>query len=111
MLVLLADQQSSHRSAPRMLCRAQPGVDVLGEASEMTGLLFAVDSTRPDVVVLDSHAVQAKLGLLWDLLHPLDDPPSIVGMSGREQSRKPGTKRAGNRPPQAPTDFERRFHA
>jgi len=51
--VLLADDQSKVRSALRLVLEQQPGVHILGEAVDTTGLLDWVKTARPDLVLLD----------------------------------------------------------
>lgn len=53
MRVLLADSQKQVRSALQALLKLQPGVSVVGEAGEATGLVAQLYQTRPDLVLLD----------------------------------------------------------
>ena len=53
MRVLLADDQAKVRSALRLVLEQQPGVHILGEAVDATGLLDWVKTARPDLVLLD----------------------------------------------------------
>jgi DNA-binding NarL/FixJ family response regulator len=53
MRILLADEQTRVRSAMQILLCQEPGVCVVGEASEGKELLAQVRATRPDLVLLD----------------------------------------------------------
>jgi len=53
MRVLLADDQSKVRSALRLLLEQRPGVQILGEAVDATGLLDWMKAACPDLVLLD----------------------------------------------------------
>lgn len=53
MRVLLADDQAKVRSALRVLLGQQPGIEILGEAVDTTGLIDWVNAACPDVVLLD----------------------------------------------------------
>jgi DNA-binding NarL/FixJ family response regulator len=53
MRVLLADDQAKVRSALRLVLEQQPGVSILGEAVDITGLLDWVKAACPDLVLLD----------------------------------------------------------
>lgn len=53
MRVILADDQAKVRSALRLLLEQQPGIDILGEAVDTTGLLDWAKAVCPDLVLLD----------------------------------------------------------
>ena len=53
MRVLLADGQSRVRSALRLLLDQHPGIHILGEAMDATGLADWIKAARPDLVLLD----------------------------------------------------------
>ena len=53
MRVLLADDQSKVRSALRLVLEQQPGIHILGEAVDTTGLLDWMKAACPDLVLLD----------------------------------------------------------
>lgn len=81
MRVLLADDEQSVRSAFRLLLEQEPGVRVVGEVSDASSLIAALEATGPDVVILD-----------WDLPGfeptgcPLRDghpPYKVIATSGR----------------------------
>lgn len=53
--VVLADDHPVVRAGLRMLLQAQPGLDVVAEASDVSQALEATATHHPDVLVLDLH--------------------------------------------------------
>jgi two-component system invasion response regulator UvrY len=53
MRILLADKRPRTRFALRALLRHRPGFEVVSEAEDVQGLLVQVETTSPDLVVLD----------------------------------------------------------
>ncbi|MGD8472659.1 MAG: response regulator transcription factor [Anaerolineae bacterium] len=53
MLVLLADGRARVRSALRLLLEQQPGIQILGEAVDATGVFDWIRAACPDVILLD----------------------------------------------------------
>ncbi len=53
MRILLADDQTRVRFALRVLLERQPGLAVVGEATNSRDLLDQINATRPDTVLLD----------------------------------------------------------
>jgi len=51
--VVLADDQALVRAGFRMILRAEPGIEVVGEAGNGLEALAMVDEHRPDVVLMD----------------------------------------------------------
>jgi DNA-binding NarL/FixJ family response regulator len=51
--VLLADDQTNVRSALHRLLKHEPGVNVVGEASEAKELVSQVRTVHPDLVLID----------------------------------------------------------
>ncbi|ALA66508.1 response regulator [Corynebacterium lactis] len=51
--VVLADDEELMRNGIRMLIEADPGIDVVGEASNGKEALAVVEELRPDVVLMD----------------------------------------------------------
>ena len=51
--VLLVDDQSLVRTGFRMILRDEPGIEVVGEASDGRAAVEAVGRLRPDVVIMD----------------------------------------------------------
>ncbi len=72
--VLLAAGQPDLRLSIELLLTIEPGVVIVGEASEAAGLRALIQSTRPDVVILD-----------WEL--PGEDVDGIIAEAKDEQSQ------------------------
>lgn len=70
--ILLADDQSKVRSALRLLVEQEPGLIIVGEATEAENLLAQVEATQPDLVLLD-----------WELPGLQTDDPSTDSGQGR----------------------------
>ncbi len=54
MRVLIADDRPRSRQGLRALLATQPGIEVIGEAGDGHGILELVETTNPDVVVMDA---------------------------------------------------------
>lgn len=88
MRIVIADQEPSTRSAIGMLLRAQPDMDLVGEATDLVDLLSQIKGTEPDLVILDWDVLGQRIDVLLDLLSLFDSPPTIVGLSVHEESRQ-----------------------
>ena len=51
--VLLVDDQAMVRAGFRLFLDAEPDIEVVGEAEDGAGAITAVESMRPDVVLMD----------------------------------------------------------
>jgi len=87
MRVLLADDQSKVRSALRLVLEQQPGIHVLGEAVDTTGLLGWVKATRPDLVLLDWELPGLEANSLLPTLRQLCPHLKVIALSGRPEAR------------------------
>jgi DNA-binding NarL/FixJ family response regulator len=70
MRILLADNQARVRFALRALLDQQPGLTVVGEASEVGDTLLQVKTVQPDLVLLD-----------WDLRGSWNNLHLLVGVT------------------------------
>ena len=86
--VLLADDQSKVRSALRLLLEQQPGIHILGEAVDSTGLLDWVKVTCPDVVLLDWELPGLDMDSQWPTLRELCPCLAVIALSGRAEARQ-----------------------
>jgi DNA-binding NarL/FixJ family response regulator len=88
MRVLLADDQAKVRFALRVLLDRQPGVVVVGEASNARELIDQIAATHPDALLLDwelpglaaRRAVAALLKSCPGLV--------VIALSGRSEARR-----------------------
>lgn len=78
MRVLLADQHPDIRLALALLLSKEPGVMIVGSVSEAEGLLALAQTTRPDIVVLDSQLPGRALAEILAGLHDLKQPPKLL---------------------------------
>jgi DNA-binding NarL/FixJ family response regulator len=85
MRIVIADPHASTRSALEMFLKAQPDVESVVSALDLTEALARIKTTRPHVVVLDWDDLGRRIDMLQDLLQLFDEPPVIVGLSVREE--------------------------
>jgi DNA-binding NarL/FixJ family response regulator len=88
MRVVLADAQAKVRSALRLLLEQEPGVEVLGEAVDATGLLERVKASCPDLVLLDWDLPGSPATALMTVLHSLCPRLQVIVLSGRPEVRQ-----------------------
>jgi DNA-binding NarL/FixJ family response regulator len=88
MRVLLADDQAKVRSALRLLLDHQPGVQILGEAVDTTGLLDWVKATCPDLVLLDWELPGLPATALLPLLQYRCRALRLIVLSSRPEVRQ-----------------------
>ena len=95
MRVLLADDQPKVRSALGLLLEQEPGLCVVGEATEAEELLTQIKATRPDLMLLDwelpglalANSVGAGKHLL-SVLHVFYPNLRIIALSGRPEAHQ-----------------------
>jgi two-component system response regulator DesR len=88
MHILLADDQPRVRFALRVLLERQPGLMVVGEASNADDLLIQVETTRPDLVLLGWELPGlAGIGSLSALRKVCPDL-HVIALSGRLGARR-----------------------
>ncbi|MCD4739462.1 MAG: response regulator transcription factor [Anaerolineae bacterium] len=88
MRVLLADDQAKVRSALRLVLEQQPGVSILGEAVDITGLLDWVKAACPDLVLLDWELPGLETAGLLPTLRELCPCLAVIALSGRPEARQ-----------------------
>ena len=88
MRVLLADDQSKVRSALRLVLEQQPGVSILGEAVDTTGLLDWVKAACPNLVLLDWELPGLGVDRLLPTLRELCPGLAVIALSGRPEARQ-----------------------
>lgn len=86
MRILLADDQAKVRSALRLLLAEQPGVEILGEAVDTTGLLDWVRVASPDVILLDWELPGLPAATLLPMLHSCCPELRVIALSGRPEA-------------------------
>ena len=95
MRVFLADDQLKVRSALRLLLEHEPGLYVVGEATEAEELLAQIKATRPDLMLLDwelpglSLANSVGLGKqLLSVVHVFYPNLRVIALSGRPEAHQ-----------------------
>ena len=96
MRIFLADDQAKVRSALRLLLEQEPGLCVVGEATEVEELLTQLKTTRPDLMLLDwelPHLSVAKRSAgsgehLLSALHIQCPNLRVIALSGRPEARQ-----------------------
>jgi len=88
MRVILADDQAKVRSALRLLLEHQPGVEILGEAVDTTGLLDWVKAVCPDLVLLDWELPGLPVVALLPLLQYQCPGLRLMVLSSRPEVRR-----------------------
>lgn len=86
MHVLLADQHSDVRLALTILLNKEPGVVIVGTASEAQGLLALARTTQPDIVILDSDLPGHPAADVLTSLYALAHRPKILLLSNTSSS-------------------------
>jgi DNA-binding NarL/FixJ family response regulator len=87
MRILIADDQEKVRFALKVLLAQQPGIQVIGEASEAQTLLAQAQAAAPDVVLVDWELPGlCEVGGLRALRRALP-AARIVALSGRTDAR------------------------
>ena len=85
MKIVLASVQSDLRLALEMLFREQPGTDVVGTATETEGLLALIQTTRPDLVLLDCDLPGRPCAQVLAQIQTADCVPAFI-ILGRKAS-------------------------
>lgn len=91
MRVLLADDRSWSRSAIRLLLEQEPGVDLIGEATEVQSLLQEVELLNPDLLLLDWEFSELKPSAVRQLLaaiHSHHPTLRVIILGGRPESTR-----------------------
>ncbi|WP_432548128.1 response regulator transcription factor [Kineococcus sp. SYSU DK004] len=77
--VLLVDDDPLVRSGLRLLFAGHPAIAVVGEAGDGDELVAAVETSRPDVVLLDVRMPRVDgVSALRELLGQVSRPPAVV---------------------------------
>jgi DNA-binding NarL/FixJ family response regulator len=88
MRILLADDQPVVRYALRVLLERQPGVLVVGEAGDVTGLLAAAQSVNPHLILLDWELPGMRAARVLTDLRKVRPELLVIALSGRPEARQ-----------------------
>ena len=84
--VLIADDQPKVRSALRLWFQRQPGLEVTGEAVDVTGVRDWIQAACPDVVLLDWELPGGDAAGLVAELRARCPGLAVVALSGRPEA-------------------------
>ena len=76
--ILLADDQRLVRSGFRMILRADPGLEVVGEAGDGVEAVALARELRPDVVLMDVRMPRVDGIEATRQIAAMDDPPRVL---------------------------------
>ena len=104
MRVLLADNQPKVRFALRVLLERQPGIEIVGEATNAADLLSQMKKTHPDVVLLSwdlpgpaaNSPLSSLLSSLIASLREIHPKLSVIALSGRPEVRRAALSAGAN---------------
>ena len=86
--IVLASQEQDLRLALEMLFREQPGVYVVGTASHADALLALIQSTCPDLVLLDWDLPGQSLAEVLAQVQNVDCIPKVIVLSEDAEARE-----------------------
>lgn len=88
MRILVADDQPKVRLAMRLLLEVEPGMSVVGDASNSENLLALMGLTSPDLVLLNWGLPSMKTGELLSVIRRIYPNMSVIVLSERLEARK-----------------------
>lgn len=88
MQILLADNQPKVRFGLRVLLKRQPGLEVVGEATNAEELLAQAEATCPDLVLLGWHLSGLKEVDLLLKLRSICPQLRVIALSGWPEERQ-----------------------
>lgn len=87
MRVLLADQESKVRSALRLLLKQEAGLNVMGEAAKAEDLLAQMETSCPDLVLLDWELPGLRTSRMLPALRERCPKVRVIILSARPEAR------------------------
>jgi DNA-binding NarL/FixJ family response regulator len=88
MRILLIDDQQSARFALCTLLEQHPGWQVVGEATSTERLLPLVESSHPDVILLNWNLLELMPLEIISRLHDTEPKVSVIVLSGRPEDQQ-----------------------
>lgn len=96
MRILVADSQPRVRFALRVLLEQQPGIQVVGEATDAQGLLAQARMTSPDLVLLGWELPGLLAVDSLSALRKIRSDLLVIALSGRPEARQAALKAGAN---------------
>ena len=94
MHVLLATEQADLRISLELLLDQEPGVNIIGSASETEGLLALIRSAQPDIVILEWDLPGRPMNDLLAAAHRLRHQAKFIVL-GKQTQQKEQVLQAG----------------
>ncbi|WHH57891.1 response regulator transcription factor [Petroclostridium sp. X23] len=88
MRILLADDEKYVRSAVRIILEQQSGLNIVGEAAELDGLIEQISEKKADLVLLDWELPDSSISGVIPMLRKLSPNLKIIAMSSRPEASK-----------------------
>jgi len=85
MRLLLAAGHPDLRLSLELLLSEQPGVQIVGAASESDGLLALIHTTKPDMILADWDLPGPSLSHVFAKAHQKQHPPIIIVLVARSR--------------------------
>jgi len=86
--VIVADSDPRVRSALRILLLEEPGLALVGETSDLPGLVIQVRQLKPDLVLLDWELPGRPAAAMLLAQTTLDYKPKVIVFSARPESKE-----------------------
>ena len=86
--VIVADSDPRVRSALRILLLEEPGLALVGETSDLPGLVTQVRQLKPDLVLLDWELPGRPAAAMLLAQTTLDYKPKVIVFSARPESKE-----------------------
>lgn len=94
MRLLVAAPESNLRLSLELLLSEQPGVKIVGTASESDGLLALIRTTKPDIVIANWDLPERPLSSIISHTNKQSNPPKFIILT-TTYSESQTAKRAG----------------
>lgn len=88
MRIVIADRQTATRSALSMLLAPEQDVKIVGEAGDKEQLLSMVETTPPDVLLLDWELAESAMADLLVKLRAMAPSLKVIALSGRPEAQQ-----------------------
>ena len=88
MRILLATCETDLRLSMELLLSEQPGIKILGSASDTEGFIALVKSTCPDLALLDWDLPGRPVEEVLSLIKLFEVPPKLIVLGKHPDSKK-----------------------
>lgn len=88
MRVLIADRRKDVRQALSLLLTQEPGICVVGDASDSQELLVRLEALCPDVVLVDCALPGQPMADLLAEIHTCSSSPQVIVLCSETETRR-----------------------